>query len=146
MILLFLVIGFALAPRDESNPNAKASLAASCLRTLHTANETYAEDHPQQGYARELSDLSDSSSSPENGKHAETMISPILAGGNKGGYKFTYSSQSTKGDGKLDAYQILADPLVPGETGKWHFFMDETGVIHRSDTGPANATSDILGQ
>jgi len=144
MILLFLVIAFALAPRDESNRNANASLAASCLRTLHSANEAYAEDHPQQGYPKELSDLSDSSSSPENGKHADWMISPILAGGKTGGYKFTYSSQSTKGDGKLDAYQIFADPLVPGKTGTHYFFVDETGMIRMSDTGPANATSPIL--
>lgn len=129
---LFVFIMFAfvilISVPHEGNPRAAhESAAAGSLRTIYYANVAYQQDHPQQGYARKLSDLSDA----------------VLAGGEKYGYKFTYNPQSTKGDGKLDAYQIFADP-VPGKPYRHHFFVDETGVFRMSETGPANATSTAL--
>ena len=122
---------------------AYESAAFSSLRALYRANIAYAKDHPQQGFIRKLSDLSQRTDATEHGEAPEWMIDPVLGSGEKAGYRFTYNSQSTKGDGRLDAYQICADPL-PGKPYRHHFFVDETGIFRTSDTGPANATSTIL--
>lgn len=139
IIFAFLVLGYVLVISSvERLPRgANDAAAASSLRTLYLADVAYAKNHPLEGYARKLSDLSESPGNPEH----FWVIDPVLAGGEKSGYKFTYSPQSTKGDSKLDAFQAFADPIVPRKTGRHHFFVDETGVIRMSDTGPANATS-----
>ena len=40
-------------------------------------------------------------------------------------------------------YEVSADPLAPGKYGKQHFLMNESGVTHVSDTGPANASDAV---
>ncbi len=143
IVFCFLVLGYIVMISSVPTlpKGAHDAGAASSLRMLYLANVAYAKNHPQQGYARKLKDLSQRSGNPEHGEDTEWMLDVVLAGGEKGGYKFTYSSQSTKGNSKLDVYQAYADPLVPGKTGKHHFFVDETSVIRMSDTGPANANS-----
>lgn len=137
---LFLAFG----PNIERRPlPAYESGAAGSLLTIYRTNAAYAEKHPQQGYALGLTDLGVRSSYAEQGE-SDLVIDDVLASGQKGGYKFTYSSKSTKGDGKLDAFQVTADPLVPGKTGKHHFFVDQTGVIRMSDVGPADSSSEAL--
>jgi hypothetical protein len=145
-LFVFTMFAFVIliSVPHEGNPRAAhESAAASSLRTLYFANVAYEQDHPQQGYAGKLSDLSEHSKGLENGAKPAWMIDLVLAGGEKYGYKFTYSPQSTKSDGKVDTYQVLADPIA-GKTEGRHFFVDETGVFRMSDTGPANAGSAVL--
>jgi type IV pilus assembly protein PilA len=123
---------------------ANESSAVGSLRTLYFANIAYAKDHPEDGYAKKLIDLSSRSDKPVQHNGPEWMIDPALVGGLKTGYRFGYASHSSKGDGKVDAYELSADPLEPGQFGKRHFFMNETGVIRVSETGPANASDPAL--
>jgi hypothetical protein len=68
-------------------------------------------------------------------------VDPALARGVKTGYRFAYTPHSSKVDGKVDAYEISADAVEPSNQGKRHFFVNETGVIRVSETGPATASS-----
>jgi hypothetical protein len=139
IILAALLLGFFIEVSFvETLPKAaNDSVAASSLRILYLANVDYAKNHPLQGYAARLSDLSEVPANPEH----SWAIDPALAGGEKHGYRFAYTSQGTQGDGKRDVFQASADPLVPGKTGRHHFFVDQTGVIRMSDTKPADAAS-----
>jgi hypothetical protein len=112
---------------------ANESSAVGSLRSLYSANLAYAKNHPLDGYPKHLNDLA-----PQLGP------AEVLATGEKSGYRFTYSARSLKGGAKYDAYEISADPDVPGKTGTRHFFMDETGVIRASATGPANVNDPAL--
>jgi type IV pilus assembly protein PilA len=141
-IFCFLILAFV--PNDRNPTAANESLAASSLRTLDRANVAYAQGHPRLGFAARLSDLARGSQDRGRGESLEQMIDPALAAGEKAGYRFTYSSQSTTRDVKRDAYQATADPLVPGRSGRRHFFVDQTGVIRMSDAGPATGTSTVL--
>jgi hypothetical protein len=123
---------------------ARESAAARSIRTIYLANVAYADDHPQQGYARNLNDLAEHPANASPGTDRDRLVNLGLASGERVGYKFTYSAQSTKGDGKLDAFQVTADPLVPGKTGNHHFFVDQTGIFRISKDGPANSSSDVL--
>ena len=145
-VLVIFVFLFAalVAPRD-SNPRAANELfAVSSLRRILFSNDVYAERHPQQGYVRNLNALAKRPANVNSGEDPDWMIDSVLASGEKAGYKFTYTSQSTKGDGKIDAFQVTADPLTPGKTGSHHFFVDQTGVIRLSKDGPADSSSDVL--
>ena len=44
-------------------------------------------------------------------------------------------------DGAILSYTIRAEPQWAGMTGRRRFFSDESGVIHSSDTGSADASS-----
>jgi hypothetical protein len=142
-ILAFLFLAF-VPVLDERKPlRANEAVAVSSLRVIDASNAAYANEHPQQGYAKQLGDLAGDPHA-RNGKVPDWAIDPVLASGQKTGYKFTYSAQSTKGDGRLDAFQVTADPLVPGKTGNSHFFIDQTGVFRISKDGPANGDSTAL--
>jgi hypothetical protein len=138
ILLNIVIIGSDQVLRDPMAANAAG--AASALRFIYLANAAYAKNHPDEGYARRLSDLSEGLGNTEH----FWPIDPALASGEKQGYRFSYRSHSTRGDGKLDAYQAFADPLVPGKTGQHHLFLDETGWIRMSDRGQANAGSDPI--
>ena len=143
LAIIFLVFAF-VTTEPGSRQGANASFAASSLRRILSSNDVYAEKHPQQGYARNLNDLANRPSNAKAGEDPGWMIDPALASGEKAGYKFTYRSQSTKGDGKIDAFQVTADPLEPGKTGIHHLFVDQTGVFRVSKNGAADSSSDVL--
>jgi hypothetical protein len=141
-VVIFLFLG--LGSQIDNWLVARESAAASSIRTIYLSNVAYADDHPQQGYARNLSELAERPTNARPGKDPDWLVDPGLASGEKVGYKFTYRSQSTKGDGKIDVFQVRADPLEPGKTGNRHFFVDQTGAFRVSKDGPANSSSDVL--
>jgi hypothetical protein len=138
ILLGYFIIGYDQVLRDPMAANAAG--AASSLRFIVLANDAYAKNHPDEGYARRLSDLSEGLGNTEH----SWAIDSALASGEKQGYRFSYRSQSTRRDGKFNVYQAFADPLVPGKTGQRHLFVDETGWIRMSDRGQANAASDPI--
>jgi hypothetical protein len=142
---LFLALFFIVPNGFDRFPlPANESSAVGSLRTLYSANIAYAKKYPQLGYPTKLTDLSRRSENPDHRNDPEWAIDSLLAGGEKTGYRFSYIPHSSKGDGRMDVYQILADPLAPRKSGIRHFFMDETGVIRASETDPASATSPAL--
>jgi type IV pilus assembly protein PilA len=128
-------VAFLIASKGTCACSAAAYEAAAIgsLRSLHSANLTYAKGHPAEGYSQHLNDLS---------PQLERKLSAEVF--EKSGYKFAYTVRSPKGGGKNDTYEISADPKVPGKTGNRRFFMDETGIIRVSATGPANASDPAL--
>jgi hypothetical protein len=125
-------------------PRADESAAAGSLRTLYSANIAYAKSHPEVGYAKKRNDFPSRSDEPGQHNDPEWAIDPSILGRVKSGYIFSYTPVSSKGDGKIDAYSVSADPFGPGKTRKRHFFMDETGVIRVSETGPATASDPVV--
>src|SRR5262245_51597794 len=112
IVFLSVLLVFAFGPLERRHGPASESAAVGSLRTLNQANLAYANAHRHTGYPGRLSELS-------AGSNQERRIDPVLASGEKGGYKFTYVPKDTTGSGMLDAYQIFADPLVPRRR---HFF------------------------
>jgi type IV pilus assembly protein PilA len=139
-ILFLLVLLWEGSHIDRFGFPANESAAVGSLRTLYSANASYAKSQPQRGYPRKLSDLSMPSGS-EGGEEITCGIDAALASGVRAGYRFTYTPSSSSGDEKMDTYEVSADPLEPGKSGKRHFFLNESGVIRMSKTGPAGPSS-----
>jgi RNA polymerase sigma-70 factor (ECF subfamily) len=106
--------------------------AIGALRTLTTAQALFREGDKDQDnvldYAPSLLDLERCG-----------LIDVALGSGRKQGFDFRIEGASDF------TWSATADPSVPGVTADRHFFVDESGVIRFSTTGPAGASSIAIG-
>lgn len=120
-----------MAPAGPMQP-ANESGALASLRTILTAEVTYAATYPARGYTCFLSDLDGFGEGSPN-EHQAMLIESRLAGGKKHGYVFTISNCSQD---PATHFQITAVPATPG-AGR-SFCSDESAVIRfASDGSPA---------
>jgi hypothetical protein len=137
-IALFAVTWFF--PVDRFPLPAYESSAVGSLRTLNVALGEYRRANPTQGFPRTLEELK--AKTPN--KELPWTIDSTLASGEKTGYRFAYVPKSIDSSEKLGAYILFADPIAAGSSGLHHFFTDQTGIIRKAQSGPANAQSPAL--
>jgi hypothetical protein len=115
LILSSIAIPNVLRARMAAN---EASAVGS-VRTLMTAEISYAAIHRDAGFTCALSDLAQAG-----------LISTELANGQKSGYKFDLENcaPGPTGDGN-GKFQAVAHPLVPNRSGVRAFCVDESGVV-----------------
>lgn len=107
-----------LAMFSDSRYGAPAEASAvGAMRTLNTANITYASEYPDKGFPDSIAALGGDGGSPD---HAG-LIDSVLASGVKSGYRFSYQVSS---DHKQ--YTITGRPL---EGSGRSFFTDQSGLI-----------------
>ena len=138
LVLVALVIVIPNFLRSRMVPGESSSVGS--LRTINTAEVTYAALYPKIGFSPALAALGgsgDECTSP-SAQHA-CLVDNILASGLKSGYRYRYAAVMK--DGVTVAYTVHADP-VP-QTASWlerllhaqpevsqrHLFSDESGVI-----------------
>jgi hypothetical protein len=114
--------------------------AVGSLQTLNFAARAYAGTHPQEGFPKALKDLCWNGSRPE----PDWSIDQVLSSGMKAHYRFKYVAKSTTPYGRIDGYQIYADPIDPKDRESRHFFTDQSGSIRISSGAPANESSTEL--
>ena len=112
---------------------ANESGAVASLRTILTAEVTYAATYPRQGYTCFLSDL-DGFGRGDPNEHQAMLIDSRLAGGRTRGYVFRISGCTTS---PVTHFEIIAVP-AEGNTGR-SFCSDESGAIRSSPTGSGPA-------
>jgi hypothetical protein len=135
--LPFIIAAIAIPNLLKSRIAANQASAVGSLRTINTAEITYASTY-NNGYSATLAALGP----PANGNGNESaagMVDSVLGAGTKAGYTFTYKGQPDP-DGRIRHYSVTADPVTPGTTGVNHYYTDDTGVI-RYDPNEATANS-----
>lgn len=100
---------------------ANEASAIGELRTICTAQSSYAEKHPDKSFAAGLSDLG-----PPPGAD---FIDPQLASGTRHGYAFTIVPGPADSRGRITKYAVTARPQAFQQSGTRSFFTDESGVI-----------------
>lgn len=135
---LLIVSAIAIPNLLRSRIAANEASAVGSLRTLNTAQVTYATSWPGLGFACELTSLGPGAGEP-NARGAG-LIDSVLAGGTKSGYRFELSGCS----GSPNAtYFITATPQP--NAGVRIFCTDESGVIrYESGYGTCSSTSPPL--
>jgi hypothetical protein len=126
----------SLNPTPQAAMNAaNEASAASTLRTLNTAEVTYAASYPERGFTCALSDMGGMGAGGGPTEHQAMLIDPRLASGKKNGYVFKIS-----GCGTIPAttYNISAGPAEPN-SGTRAFCSDESAVIRFSLDGKADS-------
>lgn len=134
---LLIVAAIAIPNLLKSRMAANEASAVGSLRTIATAENSYASTCQRIGFAHSLRELGPNGTVCPNGKN---LIDFGLASGLKSGYRFTPHASSFTGQTPETGFGWNADP-VTNATGTKHFFVDQTGVIRFSKTGQADENS-----
>jgi len=137
--IILIIAAIAIPSFLNSRMAANEASAVAGVRSISTAETSYATTYPNIGYSAALADLSDGGSSNCAPVITQAcLIDANLAGGAKSGYLFTYAS-----DGNTPAvgYIVKADPTNRGGTGRRSFFSNQPGVI-RFNTAAAATLND----
>jgi type IV pilus assembly protein PilA len=124
--VVLLLMAIAVPNLLRSRMAANEASAVGSLRTLHTAAATYSRTYGH--YPPSLKSFGPSSNGVAS-EDAADLVDPILAGGRKSGYLFTYRTEPAFGLNSTARYAINAYPLEPGKGGQRHFSTDQTGTL-----------------
>jgi type IV pilus assembly protein PilA len=137
--IILIIAAIAIPNLLRSRIAANQASAVGSLRTLNTAEITYASTY-NVGYSCQLSYLGPPTGIPT--AQAGGLVDSILAGttnnSSKSGYNFTYYPGSACGT-RVDTYSFQADPITVGTTGTNHYFTDQSGVIRQNSTAAAGS-------
>jgi type IV pilus assembly protein PilA len=159
LIELLIVVAIILTIAAIAIPNfmrsriaANQASAVGSLRTLNTAEFTYASTY-SQGYSSTLGYLgpppSGTSSDTAHAGIVDSVLSGTASSGStamtstKSGYLFTYSPGIVV-NGQILSYTITANPINRGTTGTNSYFVDQSGVIRQNATTQASAADSPL--
>jgi len=130
LMLAYVVITIGTVRITMGGPiAANEPSACGTLRTLSYGLQAYADAHPKEGYPATLTKLLQD---PSSASGAETVRDRLHADATAHGYHFVYTPRSILGDQRLDAYEIVAEPVEPGKSGIRYFFFDQTGKMSHS--------------
>ena len=138
--VIVIIAALAIPQLLRARMAANESAAVSALRTLATQEINY-DSAWSAGYSPSLAALGPpppgSPASPSNGD----LIDQVLASGIRGGYQFLYTPLIPAGTTSPTGYTVTANPISPGITGEWYFFVDQSNTIRQSYNSPATASS-----
>jgi hypothetical protein len=134
LILVLVLLGLAAAiaifvPRSRRI----GTVSVDSLRTIYTAQVTYAQSHLDKGFASSLADLG-----PSPGAE---LIDSVLATGRKSGYVYTLIAAPPEASGRIMHYTVVARPEKYEEETRG-FFIDESGVARFTTENRAATVSD----
>jgi type IV pilus assembly protein PilA len=128
--IILVIAAIAIPSLLRARISANEVSAVSSLRALNTAQISYESAYPTVGYASSLSSLSGVSCAPP-GASSACLIDTQLASGNKSGYSFALTGSSGTPN---TAYQFIAAPMVPNQTGNRYFCSFADAVLRVSTT------------
>ena len=137
--IILIIAAIAIPNLLRSRIAANESSAVGSMRSINTAQVTYASTYPDVGFGANLAKLGPGSGSV--GSNSAGLIDNVLGCAtqpcNKSGYQFSVS-------GTTSAYTTNGNPITPGQTGQRYFYSDGSGVIRFSTTGAALSTDNPL--
>jgi len=147
--IILIIAAIAIPNLLRSKMAANESSAVGSLRTINTAEVTFATAYPSIGYSSTLGALGGTATICATATGAtqtnaclldNILATAVSAATAKSGYYFTFAPGATAGT----AYTVQAPPAVPGTTGQRFFFTDQTGVIRYGLSSQPDITSSPL--
>ncbi len=133
--IILIIAAIAIPNLLRSRIAANEASAVGSVRTINTAEVTYASTYSNNGFAL-LGNLGGAGGSAT----AAGLIDEVLASGVKSGYAL---SITTAGGTPATTYTVNADPQN-SQTGQRHFFSDQSGVIRFNVSQQASASDSPL--
>jgi type IV pilus assembly protein PilA len=131
--IILIIAAIAIPNLLRSRIAANESSAVGSMRSINTAQVTYASSYPDVGFGANLKVLGPGAAVDSN---SAGLIDNVLGCAsqpcNKSGYKFSVS-------GTTSAYTSGGDPITVGQTGQRFFFSDGSGVIRYNQSAAATA-------
>jgi type IV pilus assembly protein PilA len=136
--IILIIAAIAIPNLLRSRIAANEASAVGSIRTLNTAEVTYASTYPDLGFSCTLSNLGPAGSSATS--TAAGLIDAVLGSGVKSGYSFQLTGCSAAGStGIMVTYQSQGQPVVVGQTGQRAFCSDQSGVIKYNAGGSGSS-------
>ena len=140
--IILVIAAIAIPSLLRSRIAANQASAVQTLRMITTAETTYASTY-NLGYCQTLAYLGPPTSGNPTSV-AAGLIDSLVVSGVKSGYSFVYSAGPTDGNGKVNIYQVTANP-VSDASGTLYYFTDNSGVIRQNSTAVASSTDSPIG-
>jgi len=140
--IILIIAAIAIPNLISARMSANEASAVQSVRTIQSAETSYATTYPSVGYSTTLMQLSGASNSACSATSTQAcLIDNVLASGGKSGYVFTWT-----GDGLTPSvtYNVNADPNARGSSGRRSFFSNTPGVIRFNDAAPATANDPTI--
>jgi|HubBroStandDraft_6_1064221.scaffolds.fasta_scaffold471715_1 type IV pilus assembly protein PilA len=125
--IILIIAAIAIPNLLRSKMAANEASAVGSLRTINTAQVTYANNYPAIGYAAALGSLGGAAPCTAAVSTAACLIDNTLALGTKSGYNF---SVPTSTGTPVVTYTTLANAVTLNQTGGRSFCSDQSGVIY----------------
>ncbi len=143
--IILIIAAIAIPNLLRSRIAANEASAVGSIRTLNTAEVTYASTYPDQGFTCTLANLGPPSGSNPATSTSAGLIDAVLSSGTKSGYSFTLASCTAAGSTTINVtYQSQGQPVAVGQTGQRAFCSDQSGVI-KYDGGGVGSTCSASG-
>jgi type IV pilus assembly protein PilA len=150
LIELLIVVAIILIIAAIAIPNllrariaANEASAVGSVRTIVTAEVTYYTTWGT-GFATTIAVLGGANPCTAAATGA-CLIDPVLAAGNKSGYKLAAPGGTAVG-GIVPTFAVSAVPQTVGQTGQRAFCSDESGVVRFDPLGTTTAATDTACQ
>ena len=117
-------------PEVTTTPAGSDAQVIAAMRTILTAEITYARSYPRIGFTCSLSDL-DGFGGGDRNEHQAMLINSGLASGKRYGFVFALSGC---GGGPAASFRLSAAPNA-NTFGRKAFCADQAGIIRSSDDG-----------
>jgi type IV pilus assembly protein PilA len=152
--IILIIAAIAIPNLLRSRMAANEASAVGSLRTINTAEITYASTYPANGFT-DLASLGGALGSTVTPTNA-LLLDPVLGctagttGGvcPKSGYNLSPTvvvSTGAAGTAPTTIYSVSAYPMTQGTTGQRSFYTDSSGVIRfRTDTTSATSVDSAL--
>ena len=142
--VILIIAALAIPNLLRARMSANESAAVSALRTLATQEANY-DAGWGPGFSPSLAVMGPPpSGSVASAAHAD-LVDQVMASGLRGGYQFLYTPLIPSGGTTPTGYTVNANPISPGITGDWFFYLDQSNVIRQNQGSPASVSSTPLG-
>lgn len=145
--IILIIAAIAIPNLLRSRMSAADSAAASTIRTLNTAQVTYATAYPLNGYALSFTQLGPNAAPPNCDQAGACLIDNVLAAtangpSPKGGYRY-YLVAAAPVAGVTGDYGFTAEPIVLNSTGQ-NVYCATSDAVVRSQKDSVPATSPVV--
>jgi len=146
--IILIIAAIAIPNLLRSRIAANEASATSSLRSLNTAEITYASTY-NSGFTDNLSRLGAPPAGTQPSTTNADLVDPVLSGSVAGsttqfvksGYSFTYVPTGTNTTfGFIAQYAVLGDPQARGSSGQRSFYTNESAVIRANATTTAQVS------
>jgi type IV pilus assembly protein PilA len=124
--IILVLMAMAIPSLLRSKMSANEASAVSSMRTIVTAEASYALTYPTLGYANDLSKLAIPAGGAAADQNAAGYLDSVLGCASqpciKSGYLFSIVNVAGS---PVNAYQVTSVPVIPGQTGVRGFCSDQ---------------------
>ena len=124
--IILIIAAIAIPNLLRSRIAANEASAVGSIRTINTAQVTYASTYPNVGFSDSVAKLGPAAGGGAVTSTTAGLVDNVLAAGQKSGYNFAIAN--TAGT-PIVTYNSTGAPVTVGQTGQRAFCSDQSAVI-----------------